>query len=69
MLVIHGTADNEDLPDRTQTFYDHAIAAGIPAELHWCEGSGHNAPAGMPVKVCKDAFGEWVRDFFTRTLR
>ena len=69
MLLIHGTADNEDLPERTQIFYNHAIAAGIPAELHWCEAAGHNAPAGMPVAVCKDAFGEWVRDFFTRTLR
>ena len=68
ILLTHGTADNEDLPTRTQTFYDEAIAAGIPAELHWCEGSGHNAPAGMPVDVCRDAFGEWVRDFFTRTL-
>ncbi len=68
MLLTHGTADNEDLPSRIQTFYDEAITAGIPAELHWCEGSGHNAPAGMPVVVCKDAFGEWVRDFFTRTL-
>lgn len=68
MLLTHGTADNEDLPSRTQAFYDEAIAAGIPAELHWCEGSGHNATAGMPVDVCRDAFGEWVRDFFTRTL-
>ena len=46
----------------------HWSSAGIPAELEWCEGSGHNAPAGMPAEVCKDAFGGWVRDFFTRTL-
>ena len=68
MLLTHGTADNEDLPERTQTFYDEAIAAGIPAELQWCAGSGHNAPAGMPAEVCKDAFAGWVRDFFTQTL-
>jgi pimeloyl-ACP methyl ester carboxylesterase len=68
MLLTHGTADTEDLPARTQAFYDAAIAAGIPAELYWCEGSGHNAPAGMPVDVCKDAFGRWVRDFFARNL-
>ena len=24
--------------------------------------------AGMPVDVCKDAFGGWVRDFFARSL-
>lgn len=68
MLLTHGTADNEDLPPRTQSFFDEAIAAGIPAELHFCDGSGHNAPAGMPVDVCRDAFAGWVSDFFARTL-
>ena len=68
MLLTHGTADNEDLPERTRTFYAEAISAGVLAEIHWCEGSGHNAPAGMPVAVCRDAFGGWVRDFFSRTL-
>ena len=67
-MLIHGTADDEDLPARTQSFYDEAIAAGIPAELHWCEGSGHDVPAGMPVDVCREAFAGWVMDFFTRTL-
>jgi pimeloyl-ACP methyl ester carboxylesterase len=68
ILLTHGTADTEDLPARTQAFYDRARASGIPAELRFCEGSGHTAPAGMPVVVCKDAFGGWVRDFFSRTL-
>jgi uncharacterized protein len=68
ILLTHGTADNEDLPARTQSFYDEAKADGIPIELHWCEGSGHNAPAGMPAEVCKDAFGGWQRVFFARTL-
>ncbi len=67
VLLTHGTADAEDLPERTQSFYDEAIAAGVPAELQWCEGSGHRAP-GMPAEICRQAFGEWVRDFFTRTL-
>jgi fermentation-respiration switch protein FrsA (DUF1100 family) len=68
MLLVHGSADNEDLPARTQAFYDEARAAGIPAELHFCAGSGHNAPGGMPVDVCTDAFAGWVVDFFARTL-
>jgi len=68
MLLTHGTADNEDLPERTQAFYDEAKADGIPVELHWCEGSGHNAPAGMPAEVCKDAFGQWTSDFFSGAL-
>jgi fermentation-respiration switch protein FrsA (DUF1100 family) len=69
MLLLHGTADIEDLPERTQAFYDEAVAAGIPAELHWCERSGHKAPAGMPAQACHDAYGDWVREFFTRALR
>jgi fermentation-respiration switch protein FrsA (DUF1100 family) len=68
ILLTHGTADTQDLPARTQALYDQAIAAGIPAELHWCPGSGHTAPAGMPAEVCRDAFAGWVRDFFTRAL-
>ena len=68
MLLTHGTADNEDLPERTQAFYDDARAAEIPVELHFCEGSGHNAPDGMPVDVCKDAFADWVLGFFSATL-
>ena len=68
LLLTHGRADNEDLPERTQAFYDEAIAAGIPAELHWCDGSGHGAPAGMPAEVCEAAFGGWVRAFFTKSL-
>ena len=53
---------------RTQDFYDDALAAGVTIELHWCEGAGHNAPAGMPVIVCHDDFATWMRDFFSRTL-
>jgi pimeloyl-ACP methyl ester carboxylesterase len=68
ILLSHGTADTEDLPARTQEFYDDALAAGVSIELHWCEGAGHNAPAGMPVVVCHDDFGAWMNDFFTRTL-
>jgi fermentation-respiration switch protein FrsA (DUF1100 family) len=68
LLLTHGTADNEDLPERTQAFYEEARAAGVPAELKWCEGSGHGAAAGMPEELCRDAFDGWVRGFFTRTL-
>jgi len=68
VLLSHGTADTEDLPARTQAFYDDALAAGVEIELHWCEGAGHNAPAGMPVWVCRDDFAAWMLDFFSRTL-
>ena len=69
LLITHGEADSEDLPERTQAFFDDAVAQGIPAELHWCPDSGHNAPAGMPAEVCSDKFAGWTLDFFDRTLR
>ena len=68
VLLSQGTADNEDLPARTQSFYEDALAAGVKIELHWCPDAGHNAPAGMPVWVCRDDFAAWMRDFFTRNL-
>jgi pimeloyl-ACP methyl ester carboxylesterase len=68
LLLTHGSIDNEDLPERTQAFFDDAVAAGIPAELHWCPNAGHNAPAGMPAEVCSADFAVWTRDFFTKAL-
>jgi pimeloyl-ACP methyl ester carboxylesterase len=69
VLLIHGTADEEDLPDRTQDFYDRLLSDGVDVELRWCEDSGHRADAGMPVDVCPEAFGAWVRDFFSEALQ
>jgi pimeloyl-ACP methyl ester carboxylesterase len=68
ILFIHGTADNEDLPERTQAFYDDLVADGRDVTLEWCEGSGHNAPAGMPAEVCAADFAAWTADFFARAL-
>jgi len=64
MLITHGTADVEDLPERTEEFVADAEAAGIPVQLHWCEGAGH----GLVVSVCTDAYGQWVLDFFTAAV-
>lgn len=64
VLLIHGTADNEDLAARTEAFERQLAAAGVPCAIQWCDGSGHNAPAGMPVDVCQTAFHEWVVGFF-----
>jgi pimeloyl-ACP methyl ester carboxylesterase len=68
VLLSHGTADTEDLPARTQAFYEEALAAGVTIELHWCVGAGHNAAAGMPVWVCRDDFAAWMLAFFSRNL-
>lgn len=68
LLLIHGTGDTEDLPERTQAFYEQAVAAGIPTQLEWCPDAGHNAAAGMPVEACRDEFMAQTRDYFVATL-
>lgn len=68
VLLSHGTADTEDLPERTEAFYAQAVEAGVDIELHWCQGAGHNAAAGMPVWVCREDFASWMLDFFSRTI-
>jgi pimeloyl-ACP methyl ester carboxylesterase len=68
VLLSHGEADTEDLPERTKAFYEDAVDAGVSIELHWCPEAGHNSAAGMPVWVCREDFAGWMRDFFTRTL-
>jgi pimeloyl-ACP methyl ester carboxylesterase len=61
ILLTHGTKDSEDLPARTQAFYEQAKAMGLTIDLHWCVGAGH----GQVDKLCPDAFGSWVLAFFT----
>jgi pimeloyl-ACP methyl ester carboxylesterase len=68
LLLIHGTADTEDLAERTLAFSEQATAEGVPTELHWCADSGHNADAGMPVDVCAADFAEWTATFFAEAL-
>lgn len=63
LLVTHGTADDENLPERTQEFVAAALAAGLTVELRWCEGAGH----GLVDDVCPEEYARWVRDFFTAT--
>ena len=60
VLITHGTADDEDLPARTQGWIADAEAAGVSVESHWCEGAGH----GMVVETCTADFAAWVHDFF-----
>jgi pimeloyl-ACP methyl ester carboxylesterase len=61
LLITHGTADVEDLPERTRQLIADAAAGGTPVDAEWCEGAGH----GKVVDVCADEFATWVRDFFT----
>ena len=64
IMLTHGTADTEDLPARTQAFYDDAKGEGLNIDLHWCEGAGH----GHVEQKCPRELAGWLVDFFGRAL-
>jgi pimeloyl-ACP methyl ester carboxylesterase len=64
ILLVHGTADTQDLPQRTQELYDQAKSMGMNIELQWCQGSNH----GQMDQHCGTALAGWQDAFFTRTL-
>ena len=52
LLIIHGTDDAIDLPDRSATVNEAAArSAGVPVELAWCPGGQHGrlVDEGCPV--------------------
>ena len=61
LLITHGTADDENLPERTESFVADATQAGLSVDLRWCEGAGH----GLVDDVCPEELATWLRDFFT----
>jgi hypothetical protein len=63
LLPIHGTADGHDLPSRrVNANYNTALAAGVPVELHMCEGATH----GKVIDTCPADWGRWSVDFLDR---
>jgi dipeptidyl aminopeptidase/acylaminoacyl peptidase len=65
LLLIHGTADQNDLPERSaEAVFDEAERAGVPVELHLCEG----APHGLVIDTCPDEWARWSVDFLNRAF-
>jgi pimeloyl-ACP methyl ester carboxylesterase len=65
LLILHGTADVHDLPARSADVnYQAALAAGVPVELHMCEGAGH----GHVIDTCPVDWGRWSVDFLDRAF-
>ena len=65
VLLIHGASDQLDLPaDSVQANYRAAQAAGVPVELHICEGGTH----GMVIEACPDAWARWSVEFLDRVF-
>jgi pimeloyl-ACP methyl ester carboxylesterase len=65
IMLVHGTSDSQDLPERTQEFYDLAKAMGLTIELHWCAGATH----GHLNDKCPMDLASWTGEFFNRSLR
>jgi pimeloyl-ACP methyl ester carboxylesterase len=65
LLLIHGTADVHDLPSRSvDANYNAALAAGVPVELHMCEGATH----GKVIDTCPVDWGRWSVEFLNRVF-
>jgi dipeptidyl aminopeptidase/acylaminoacyl peptidase len=65
LLLIHGTADQNDLPERSaEAVFAEAERAGVPVELHLCEG----APHGLVIDTCPDDWARWSVDFLNRAF-
>lgn len=65
LAISYGTADSTDLPDlNALVLHEAALDAGVPVELHPCEGSEH----GQVVDACPDAYRAWLNDFLERTI-
>jgi pimeloyl-ACP methyl ester carboxylesterase len=65
LLLIHGTADVYDLPTRSvNANYQAAQAAGVPVELHMCEGGTH----GKVIDTCPADWGRWSVEFLDRAF-
>lgn len=54
VLLLHGTADGLDRPERSaELVYAAGLDAGVPIALHYCEGARH----GAVINTCPD---EWA---------
>jgi pimeloyl-ACP methyl ester carboxylesterase len=65
LLIIHGTADANDLPERSAAVnYSVAQAAGVPVELHMCPDATH----GKVIDKCPTEWGRWSIQFLDRAF-
>jgi pimeloyl-ACP methyl ester carboxylesterase len=65
LLLIHGTADLNDLPERSvQAVFREAQRVGVPVELHLCDG----APHGRVIDTCPEDWARWSVAFLDRTF-
>jgi fermentation-respiration switch protein FrsA (DUF1100 family) len=65
LLILHGSADANDLPDQSAAVIDAtAKASGVPVELDMCPGATH----ARVIDVCPWSWAHWSVDFLDRTV-
>ncbi len=65
LLLLHGTADVNDLPAQSvDVIYRAAQASGGPVERHMCPGATH----GMVIDTCPTEWGQWIVGFLDRVF-
>ncbi len=65
LLIIHGSADQHDLPQRSALANQaEAERAGVPVELHFCEGATH----GRVIDTCPTDWARWSVAFLGRAF-
>jgi pimeloyl-ACP methyl ester carboxylesterase len=64
LLLISGRDDASIGPTDAEDMLEAAEAAGVPAELHVCDGAGH----GGSFEACAEEYAGWVLGFLERAL-
>jgi pimeloyl-ACP methyl ester carboxylesterase len=65
LLVIHGTADRNDVPAASaDVIVAKAQGSGVDVELHMCQGGAH----GELVEACPDEWAAWAVEFLDRAF-
>ena len=65
VLLLHSTTDKVDPPDESaEVNVRAAAAAGVPVELHYCEGlTTGNGSHGRVITQCPDDWTSWANEF------
>lgn len=65
LAISYGTADATDVPEKNAlALYDAALRAGVPAEIHACQGAGH----GAVMPRCSGDWATWLPAFLERSV-
>jgi acetyl esterase/lipase len=69
-LIIHGSRDDQVLPDQSEELYQKLISNNVPASLLIVENCGHEfSPVGGPISPSRSEISSRIADFFDQYLK